>query len=83
MVVDFAKRIEMVVLNTFFQKRQDRKVVVGESVARQHRVVVCRMTLVVRRMSRTKTEQKTKWWKMCGFQRRVETGSGWSEGASR
>lgn len=79
MVVDFAKRMEMAVVNTFFQKRQehrvtyksggrsthvdyilcrrcnlkeisDCKVVVGESVARQHRMVVYRMTLVVRKM---------------------------------
>lgn len=93
MVVDFAKRMEMAVVNTFFQKRQehrvtyksggrgtqvdyimcrrcnlkeisDCKVVVGESVARQHRMVVCRMTLVVRKMKRTKAEQRTKWWKL-------------------
>ena len=93
MLVDFAKRMEMAVVNTFFQKRQehrvtyksggrstqvdyilcrrcnlkeisDCKVVVGESVAKQHRMVVCRMTLVVRKMKRTKAEQKTKWWKL-------------------
>ncbi|KAF7641088.1 hypothetical protein LDENG_00294820 [Lucifuga dentata] len=85
MVVDFAKRMEMAVTNTFFQKKQehrvtyksggrstqvdyilyrrcnlkeisDCKVVVGESVARQHGMVVCRMTLVVRKMKRTKVE---------------------------
>ncbi|XP_051800420.1 uncharacterized protein LOC127532561 [Acanthochromis polyacanthus] len=93
MVVDFAKRMEMAVVNTFFQKRQehrvtyksggrstqvdyilcrrcnlkeisDCKVVVGESVARQHRMVVCRMTLVVKKMKRAKAEQRTKWWKL-------------------
>ncbi|KAE8278057.1 hypothetical protein D5F01_LYC23887 [Larimichthys crocea] len=93
MVVDFAKRMEMAVMNTFFQKRQehrvtyksggrstqvdcilcrrcnlkeisDCKVVVGESVARQHRMVVCRMTLVMRKMKRAKAEQRTKWWKL-------------------
>ncbi|KAK3545941.1 hypothetical protein QTP70_016955, partial [Hemibagrus guttatus] len=76
MVVDFAKRMDMAVVNTYFQKREehrltyksggrrtqvdyilcrrgnlkeisDCKVVVGESVARQHRMVVCRMTLMV------------------------------------
>ncbi|KAK3561841.1 hypothetical protein QTP86_017054 [Hemibagrus guttatus] len=76
MVVDFAKRMDMAVVNTYFQKREehrvtyksggrrtqvdyilcrrgnlkeisDCKVVVGESVARQHRMVVCRMTLLV------------------------------------
>ncbi|XP_051793709.1 uncharacterized protein LOC127530597 [Acanthochromis polyacanthus] len=93
MVVDFAKRMEMAVVNTFFQKRQehrvtyksggrstqvdyilcrrcnlkeisDCKVVAGESVARQHRMVVCRMTLVVKKMKRAKAEQRTKWWKL-------------------
>ncbi|KAK3557502.1 hypothetical protein QTP70_028318, partial [Hemibagrus guttatus] len=77
MVVDFAKRMDMGVVNTYFQKREehrvtyksgdrstqvdyilcrrgnlkeisDCKVVVGESVARQHRMVVCRMTLMRR-----------------------------------
>ncbi|KAK3553737.1 hypothetical protein QTP70_007589 [Hemibagrus guttatus] len=72
LVVDFAKRMDMGVVNTYFQKREehksggrrtqvdyilfsrgnlkeisDCKVVVGESVARQHRMVVCRMTLMV------------------------------------
>uniref|UniRef100_A0A7N8XCY4 Endonuclease/exonuclease/phosphatase domain-containing protein n=1 Tax=Mastacembelus armatus TaxID=205130 RepID=A0A7N8XCY4_9TELE len=86
MVVDFAKRMEMAVVNTFFQKREehrmtyksggrstqvdyilcrckeisDCKVVAGESVARQHRMVVCKMTLVVRKMKRTRAEQRTK-----------------------
>ena len=93
MVVDFAKRMEMAVVNTFFQKRQehrvtyesgvrstqvdyilcrrcnlkeitDCKVVVGESIARQHRMVVCRMTLVVKKRRRTKAAQRTKWWKL-------------------
>ncbi|XP_067349374.1 uncharacterized protein [Channa argus] len=85
--------MEMAVVNTFFQKRQehrvtyksggrstqvddilcrrcnlkeisDCKVLVGESVARQHRMVVCKMMLVVRKMKRTKAEQRTKWWKL-------------------
>ncbi|XP_053346567.1 craniofacial development protein 2-like [Clarias gariepinus] len=93
MVVDFAKRMEMAVVNTFFQKRQehrvtyksggrstqvdyilcrrcnlkeisDCKVLVGESVARQHRMVLCKITLVVRKVKRTKAEQRTKWWKL-------------------
>ena len=89
-VVDFAKRMEMAVVNTFFQKRQehrvtyssggrstqvdyilcnlkeisDCKVVVGESVERQHRMGVCRTTLIVRKMRRTKAEQRTTWWKL-------------------
>ncbi|KAK3554500.1 hypothetical protein QTP70_024407 [Hemibagrus guttatus] len=92
MVVDFAKRMDMGVVNTYFQKREehrvtyksggrrtqvdyilcrrgnlkeisDCKVVVGESIARQHRMVVCRMTLMVCKKKRSKIEieKKTKW----------------------
>ncbi|KAK3559780.1 hypothetical protein QTP86_020729 [Hemibagrus guttatus] len=93
MVVDFAKRMDMGVVNTYFQKREehrvtyksggrstqvdyilcrrgnlkeisDCKVVVGESVARQHRMVVCRMTSMVCKKKRSKIEKKTKWWKL-------------------
>ncbi|KAK3544563.1 hypothetical protein QTP86_016937, partial [Hemibagrus guttatus] len=93
MVVDFDKRMDMAVVSTYFQKREehrvtyksggrstqvdyilcrrgklkeisDCKVVVGESVARQHRMVVCRMTLMVCKMKRSKIEKKTKWWKL-------------------
>ncbi|KAK3548490.1 hypothetical protein QTP70_013323 [Hemibagrus guttatus] len=93
MVVDFAKRMDMAVVNTYFQKREehrvtyksggrrtqvdyilcrrgnlkeisDCKVVVGESVARQHRMVVCRMTLMVCKKKKSKIEKKTKWWKL-------------------
>ncbi|MCJ8749606.1 hypothetical protein PDJAM_G00178220 [Pangasius djambal] len=94
MVVDFAKRMDMAVVNTYFQKRQehrvtyksggrstqvdyilcrrgslkeisDCKVVVGESVARQHRMVVCRTLMVCKRKkSKIEIEKKTKWWKL-------------------
>ncbi|KAK3511889.1 hypothetical protein QTP70_027488, partial [Hemibagrus guttatus] len=95
MVVDFAERMDMGVVNTYFQKREehrvtyksgrrrtqvdyilcrrgnlkeisDCKVVVRESVARQHRMVVCRMTLMVCKTKRSKIEieKKTKWWKL-------------------
>ncbi|KAK3544564.1 hypothetical protein QTP86_016980 [Hemibagrus guttatus] len=93
MVVDFAKRLDMAVVNTYFQKREehrvtyksggrrtqvdyilcrrgnlkeisDCKVVVGESVTRQHRILVCRMTLMVCKKKRSKIEKKTKWWKL-------------------
>ncbi|KAK3506251.1 hypothetical protein QTP70_033602, partial [Hemibagrus guttatus] len=93
MVVDFAKRMDMGVVNTYFQKREehrvtyksggrstqvdyilcrrgnlkeisDCKVVVGECVARQHRMVVCRMTLMVCKEKRSEIEKKTKWWKL-------------------
>ncbi|KAK3562619.1 hypothetical protein QTP86_003353 [Hemibagrus guttatus] len=93
LVVVFAKRMDMGVVNTYFQKREehrvtyksggrstqvdyilcrrgnlkeisDCKVVVGESVARQHRLVVCRMTLMVCKKKRSEIEKKTKWWKL-------------------
>ncbi|KAK3544130.1 hypothetical protein QTP86_002576, partial [Hemibagrus guttatus] len=93
MVVDFAKRMDMAVVNTYIQKREehrvtyksggrrtqvdyilcrrgnvkeisDCKVVVGECVARQHRMVVCRMTLMVCKKKRSKIEKKTKWCKL-------------------
>ncbi|KAK3518346.1 hypothetical protein QTP86_018579, partial [Hemibagrus guttatus] len=95
MVVDFAKMMDMAVVNTYFQKREehrvtsksgdrrtqvdyilcrrgnlkeisDCKVAVGESVAKQHRMVVCRMTLMVCKKKRSKIEieKKTKWWKL-------------------
>ncbi|KAK3556954.1 hypothetical protein QTP70_022300, partial [Hemibagrus guttatus] len=94
-VVDFAKTMDMTVVNTYFQKREehrvtyksggrrtqvdyilcrrgnlkeisDCKVFVGEIVARQHRMVVCRMTLMVCKKKRSKIEieKKTKWWKL-------------------
>ncbi|KAK3513513.1 hypothetical protein QTP70_015480, partial [Hemibagrus guttatus] len=92
MVVEFAKRMEIAVLNTYFlltrvtyrsggrstqvdyilcrrgnlKEISDCKVEVGESVARQHRMVVCRMTLIVCKKKRSKMEieKKTKWWKL-------------------
>ncbi|KAK3519958.1 hypothetical protein QTP70_008901 [Hemibagrus guttatus] len=94
MIVDFAKRMDMAVVNTYFQKREehrvtyksggrrtqvdyilcrrgnlkeisDYKVVVGESVARQHRMMVCRMTMMVcKKKKRSEIEKKTKWWKL-------------------
>ncbi|KAK3544805.1 hypothetical protein QTP86_027562 [Hemibagrus guttatus] len=42
----------------------DCKVVVGESVARQHRMVMYKITLMVCKKKRSKIEKKTKWWKM-------------------
>ncbi|KAK3539823.1 hypothetical protein QTP70_013336 [Hemibagrus guttatus] len=91
MVVNFDKRMDMAVVNTYFQKREEHRVtyksggrrtqvdyilcrignlkeisdcnmVVGESIARQHRMVVCRMTLMVckKKRSRIEIEKKTK-----------------------
>ena len=93
MVVDFAKRTEMAILNTYFQKRlnhkvtyksgnrttqidyilckrgklkevSDCKVVAGESVAKQHRLLMCRMTILVKKRKKEKLAQRTKWWKL-------------------
>ncbi|KAK3525621.1 hypothetical protein QTP70_001440 [Hemibagrus guttatus] len=56
MVVDFAKRMDMAVVNTYFQKREEHRVTY-KSGARQHRMVVCRMTLMVCKKKRQKFRQ--------------------------
>ncbi|KAK3572881.1 hypothetical protein QTP86_009528, partial [Hemibagrus guttatus] len=56
MVVDFAKRMDMGVVNTYFQKREEHRVTY-KSGARQHRMVVCRMTLMVCKTKRQKLRQ--------------------------
>ncbi|KAK3560425.1 hypothetical protein QTP86_008460 [Hemibagrus guttatus] len=56
MVVDFAKRMDMGVVNTYFQKREEHRVTY-KSGARQHRMVVCRMTLMVCKKKRQKLRQ--------------------------
>ncbi|KAF7704909.1 hypothetical protein HF521_020195, partial [Silurus meridionalis] len=93
-VVDFAKRMEMAVVNTYFKKKEehrvtnksggrctqvdyvlcrrcnlkeigDCKVLAGDSVARQHRMVVCRMVLEVKKKKwRVGTERRIRWWKL-------------------
>ena len=42
----------------------DCKVVTGETGDRQQQMVVCRMTLVMRKRKRAKAEQRIKWWKL-------------------
>ncbi|KAI5609928.1 hypothetical protein C0J50_5600 [Silurus asotus] len=93
MVVDFAKRMEMPVVNTYFKKMEEQrvtyksggrctqveyvlcrrcnlkeigdcKVLAGDSVARQHQMVVCRMVLEVKKRRRVRTERRIKWWKL-------------------
>ena len=92
MLVDFATRMEMAVVNTYFKKREehrvtyksggrstqvdyiiwraylkeigDCKVIAGENVAKQHRLLVCRMTLETRKRRITKAEPRIKWWKL-------------------
>ena len=77
MVVDFPKRMDLAIVNTYFKKDQHRvtykrggkctqvdyvmcrkgnlndcKVIVNECVAKQHRMVVCKMALMVKRKQR-------------------------------
>ncbi|XP_063600304.1 uncharacterized protein LOC134776484 [Penaeus indicus] len=93
MVVDFAKRWELMVSNTMFVKRSkqkvtyssggrstqvdymlvrrermrdvwDTKAIVGESVAKQHRMVVSRLVMWAKWRRAEKREPRTKWWKL-------------------
>ncbi|XP_065671736.1 uncharacterized protein LOC136089612 [Hydra vulgaris] len=93
MVVDFAKRIKMAVVNTYFKEKEehrityksggrgtqvdyilcrrrnlikvsDCKVVPGESVAKQHSMVICRMVLEVKKKKRVRPEPKIRSWKL-------------------
>ncbi|KAK3542667.1 hypothetical protein QTP86_032413 [Hemibagrus guttatus] len=57
MVVDFAKRMDMGVVNTYFQKREEHRVTRVEVGAH-------RMTLMVCKKKRSEIEKKTKWWKL-------------------
>jgi len=92
-VVDFAKRWELIVSNTMFLKRNkqkvtyssggsntqvdyilvrrgrmkevwDTKVIMGESVAKQHRLVVSKMVMWTKWRKTTRAEKRTKWWKL-------------------
>ncbi|KAI5621580.1 hypothetical protein C0J50_18849 [Silurus asotus] len=112
MVVDFAKRMEMAVVNTYFKKKEDHrvtyksggkctqvdyvlcrrcnlkeigdcKVLAGDSVARQHRMVVCRMVLESKmKRRRVRTERRIRWWKLkeeeCSVRFREEVRQGLS-----
>ena len=42
----------------------DCKVIAGDNVAKQHRLLVCRMTLETRKRRTTKAEPRIKWWKL-------------------
>ena len=86
MVVDFAKRMNLAVVNTYFKKKDkyrvtyksggkstiidyvmcrrrdlkkmcDCKVIVNKCVAKQHRIVVCKMALMVERKNRESTSK--------------------------
>ncbi|KAG2463133.1 CFDP2 protein, partial [Polypterus senegalus] len=92
-IVDFTKRMDMAVVNTYFKKREehkvtyksggrctqedyilcrrvdmkeieDCKVVAGESVLKQSKIVVCRMMLEFKKRKRVMAEPRIKWWKL-------------------
>ena len=87
MVVDFAKKMDLAIVNTYFKKKGehnvtyksggksnqvdyvmcrrrnlkemcDCKVIVNECVAKQHRMVVCKMVLMVKKKKAEKVKPK-------------------------
>ncbi|KAF7703561.1 hypothetical protein C0J45_1013 [Silurus meridionalis] len=94
MVLDFAKKMKIAVVNVYFKKKEDHrvtyknggrctqveyvlcrrcnlkeigdwKVLTGDSVARQHWMVVCWMVLEVKKKwRRATTEKRLRWWKL-------------------
>ena len=93
MVVDFGKRMDLAIVNTYFKKKDehrvtyksggkstqvdyvmcrrrnlkemcDCKVILNECVAKQHRMVVCKMVLMVKKKKAEKIKPKIRWWKL-------------------
>ena len=93
MIVDFGKRIDLAIVNTYFKKKDehkvtykrggksaqvnyvmcgsrnlkkmcDCKVILNECVAKQHRMVVCKMALMVKKKKAEKVKPKIQWWKL-------------------
>ena len=93
MVVDFGKRIDLAIVNTYFKKKNQHrvtynsgrkstqvdyvmsrrrnlkkmcnyKVIVNECIAKQHRMVVCKMTLMVKKKKAEKVKLKIQWRKL-------------------
>ena len=93
MVVDFGKRMDLAIVNTYFKKKDehrvtyksggkstqvdyvmcrrrnlkemcDCKVILNECVAKQHRMVVCKMILMVKKKKAEKVKPKIRWWKL-------------------
>ena len=74
MVVDFGKRLDLAIVNTYFKKKDEHrvtyksggkstqvyyvmcncKVILNEWVAKQHRMVVCKMVLMVKKKKQRK-----------------------------
>ena len=89
MVVDFGKRVDLAIVNTYFKKDEHRvtyksggkstqvdyvmcrrrnlkemcdcKVILNECVAKQHRMVVCKMALMVKKKKAEKVKPKIRW----------------------
>ena len=72
MVMDFGKRIDLAIVNTYFKKKDehrvtylkemcDCKVILNEYVAKQHRMVVCKMVLMVKKKKAGKVKPKILW----------------------
>ena len=93
MVMDFGKRMDLAIVNTYFKKKDehrvtyksggkttqvdyvmcrrrnlkemcDCKVILNECAAKQHRMVVCKMTLVVKKKKAEKIKPKIRGWKL-------------------
>ena len=92
MVMDFGKRMDLVIVNTYFKKDEHRvkyksggkstqvdymmcrrrnlkemcdyKVILNKCVAKQHRMVVCKMALMVKKKKAEKVKPKIRWWKL-------------------
>ena len=93
MVVEFGKRMDLAIVNTYFKKKDehrvtyksggkstqvdyvmcrrrnlkemcDCKVILNECVAKQHRMVVCKMALMVKKKKAEKVKPKIRWWKL-------------------
>ena len=93
MVMDFGKRMDLAIVNTYFKKKDehrvtyksggkstqidyvmcrrrnlkemcDCKVIVNECVAKQHRMVVFKMVLMVKKKKAEKVKPKIRWWKL-------------------
>ena len=93
MVVDFGKRMDLAIVNTYFKKKDehrvtyksggkstqvdyvmcrrrnlnkmcDYKVILNECVAKQHRMVICKMALIVKKKKVEKVKPKIRWWKL-------------------
>ena len=93
MVVDFTKRMDLAIVNTYFKKKDehrvtytsgrkstqvdyvmcrgrnlkkmcDCKVVLNECVSKQHRMVICKMALIVKKKKAEEVKPKIRWWKL-------------------